>query len=64
MLYGTHILWGVQHRLRFCLDQFSYVKMAAFQFIINQGNREVAGSQVRRVEYVGNNKNSLLKEEV
>jgi hypothetical protein len=31
----------VQHGLRFCLDHFSCVKMVAFQFYLQRGNKKV-----------------------
>jgi hypothetical protein len=32
---------GVQHRLRFYLDHLTCVKMAAFQFYLQWGNRKI-----------------------
>jgi hypothetical protein len=53
---------GVLRRLRFCLDHLNCVKMVE--------NRKVAGGQVRRVGWVGDDshvalaENSLMKKEV
>jgi hypothetical protein len=33
---------GVQHRLRFCLDHLSRIKMAAFHFISSQSQSHIA----------------------
>jgi hypothetical protein len=45
---------GVQHRLRFGLDHHHCDKTGAFQFYLqSETQRKVAGGQVRRVGWVG-----------
>jgi hypothetical protein len=53
----------VQHRLRFCLDHLSYVKMAAFQFYLQSGKQKsrVGGGWQLILFLV---KNSLVKKEM
>jgi hypothetical protein len=45
---GSRVHEGVKYRLRFCLQHFNCVKMAAFLFYIQSGEQ-------RKVERVGNN---------
>jgi hypothetical protein len=54
---------SVQHRLRFCLDHFSYVKIAAFQFCLPSEKNEYV-RRVGDVSHVVLVKNSPVKKEV
>jgi hypothetical protein len=54
---------GVQHRLRFCLDELNCVKMSVFQFYLQLGKQRKVGGWKATIMLLLV-KNFLVKKEV